>query len=283
MEISFVFCLLNCIFASQLYVRYMNEMKKYVLDLRVLEVRRLHERYVLIRLTQKEKLPQMMPGQFVEVKVEGSATTFLRRPISINFVDYEHNELWLLVATVGDGTRQLAALQASDGVNIVGPLGNGFSGPSEGLSEVLLVGGGVGVAPLLYQGAALKAAGVKPVFLLGARTKNDLLMLDEFRKYGELFVTTEDGSEGERGFVTQHTVLQKRHFDLIQSCGPTPMMKAVARYAYQQNIDCEVSLENMMACGLGACLCCIEKTVEGNLCVCKEGPVFNIKKLLWQL
>ena len=148
---------------------------------------------------------------------------------------------------------------------------------------MLLVGGGVGVAPLLYQGAFLKSLGVKPTFLLGARTSKDLLMLDEFRKYGEVYITTEDGSEGEKGFVTQHTILQKQRFDLIQTCGPTPMMRAVARYAYQQGIDCEVSLENMMACGLGACLCCVEKTTEGNLCVCKEGPVFNIKRLLWQL
>jgi len=263
----------------------MNELKKYVLDLRVVEVKRLHERYVLIRLTSDERLPQMNPGQFVEVKVEGSLSTFLRRPISVNYIDREHNELWLLVATVGDGTRKLAALQAGDVVNVVGPLGNGFTMPGvENIwSEVLLVGGGVGVAPLLYQGVLLKSLGVKPVFLLGARSAKDLLMLDEFRKYGEVYVTTEDGSEGERGFVTQHSVLQKRQFDFIQSCGPTPMMKAVARFAYQQQVECEVSLENMMACGLGACLCCVEKTVEGNLCVCKDGPVFNIKRLLWRL
>ena len=95
-------------------------------------------------------------------------------------------------------------------------------------------------------------------------------------------MTTEDGSEGERGFVTQHSVLQQEHFDLIQCCGPTPMMKAVASYARQTETECEVSLENLMACGLGACLCCVEKTVRGNQCVCKDGPVFNIKELFWQ-
>jgi len=267
----------------------MDTMKKCQLDLRVTAVLRLHERYVLLRLTQDEPLPPMLPGQFVEVRVDGSQHTFLRRPISVNFVDRARNELWLLVATVGEGTRCLAALQTGDVVNIVGPLGHGFSGPGGGAAwyaecdQVLLVGGGVGVAPLLYQGAALKEAGVQPVFLLGARTGQDLLLLDEFRKYGEVLITTEDGSVGERGFVTQHSVLQQRSFQLIQSCGPTPMMKAVARYAYQVDTECEVSLENMMACGLGACLCCVEKTVEGNLCVCKEGPVFNIKRLLWQL
>jgi dihydroorotate dehydrogenase electron transfer subunit len=258
----------------------MEELRKFVLDLRVVSVTRLHERYVLLRLTDERPLPAIRPGQFVEVRVDGSPTTFLRRPISVNFVDRQANELWLLVATVGDGTRRLAQLLPGDVLNCMLPLGNGFS-PSAG--SVLLVGGGVGVAPLLYQGAMLREAGAEPVFLLGARTQADLLMLDAFRRYGDVYVTTEDGSEGERGFVTQHSVLQQRRFDLIQSCGPTPMMKAVARYASQQGIDCEVSLENMMACGLGACLCCVEKTTEGNLCVCKEGPVFNINRLLWQL
>ncbi|MBQ8486519.1 MAG: dihydroorotate dehydrogenase electron transfer subunit [Prevotella sp.] len=260
----------------------MVELRKEVLNLRVVAVERLHERYVLLRLTREEPLPAMLPGQFVEVRIDGGQRTFLRRPISINFVNRDTNELWLLVATVGDGTRRMGSLQASDAVNVVGPLGHGFSMPEASGGSVLLVGGGVGVAPLLYQGACLRQQGVQPVFLLGARTAQDLLLLDEFRKYGEVFVTTEDGSAGERGFVTQHTVLQQRQFELIQTCGPTPMMKAVAGYAFKQGFSCEVSLENMMACGLGACLCCVEKTVEGNLCVCKDGPVFNINRLLWQ-
>ena len=106
---------------------FMIPQKKYVLDLRVKAVQRVHERYVLIRLTDEKPLPPMLPGQFVEVRVDGSPSTFLRRPISINFVDYEQNELWLLVATVGDGTRRLAQLQAGDRLNCVLPLGNGFS------------------------------------------------------------------------------------------------------------------------------------------------------------
>ena len=270
----------------------MSNPKKYVLDLRVSFVHRLHERYVLIRLIHDDPLPEMLPGQFVEVRVDNSPSTFLRRPISINFVDREKNELWLLVAMVGDGTRRLAQLQPGDTLNCMLPLGNGFSMPisrpdssqnvASATSSPLLVGGGVGVAPLLYLGARMKEQGVEPTFLLGARTAKDLLMLDEFRRYGRVFVTTEDGSEGEKGFVTQHSFLQKEHFDLIQTCGPTPMMKAVARFAAQADVECEVSLENMMACGLGACLCCVEKTVEGNLRVCKEGPVFNVKRLLWQ-
>ena len=258
-------------------------MKKFILDLTVSSVTRLHERYVLLKLTQEDTLPEMLPGQFVEVRVDDSPTTFLRRPISINFVDREKNELWLLVATVGDGTRRLAQLQPGDTLNCVLPLGNGFTMASHlsPLTSHLLVGGGVGVAPLLYLGARLKEQGVEPTFLLGARTAKDLLMLDEFRRYGRVFVTTEDGSEGEKGFVTQHSLLQKEQFTLIQTCGPTPMMKAVALFATQADVACEVSLENLMACGLGACLCCVEKTVNGNLCVCKDGPVFDTKRLLW--
>ena len=96
-----------------------------------------------------------------------------------------------------------------------------------------------------------------------------------------VLITTEDGSAGEQGFVTNHSVLQHERFDQISTCGPNPMMKAVARVATELGVRCEASLENMMACGVGACLCCVEKTTEGNLCVCKEGPVFDVKRLLW--
>ena len=258
-------------------------MKKYVSDLRVVSVEHVSGKHVLIKLTQDGRLPDILPGQFVEVRVDGSPSTFLRRPISVNFVDYDANQLWLLVAAVGDGTRRLAGLQAGDVLNCMFPLGNSFTMPANGEDKVLLVGGGVGVAPLLYFGKRLNDVGCKPVFLLGARSKGDLLMLDEFEKYGRVCLTTEDGTAGERGFVTNHSVLDKIRFDRIASCGPKPMMVAVAKYAKSRGVECEVSLENMMACGLGACLCCVEKTVEGNLCVCKEGPVFNINKLLWQI
>lgn len=257
-------------------------MKKYVLDLKVVSVERIHERYVLLKLTDSQPLPEMLPGQFVEVRVDGTSHTFLRRPISINYVDCDRNELWLLVATVGDGTRRMAEMQPGELLNCVLPLGNGFT-PAKSGEKILLVGGGVGVAPLLYMGAEMQKAGIEPTFLLGARSAKDLLMLPLFKRYGRVFMTTEDGSEGEKGFVTNHSLLQQEHFDRISTCGPTPMMKAVARYARQAGIDCEVSLENLMACGVGACLCCVEKTTEGNLCVCKEGPVFNVNRLLWQL
>ena len=258
-------------------------MKKHLLDLRVKSVEQIHQHYVLIKLTDDQPLPEMLPGQFVEIRVDGSPSTFLRRPISINFVDRDNNELWLLVAAVGDGTRKLAQLQSGDLLNCLLPLGNGFTMPVSGDEKILLVGGGVGVAPLLYMGAEMARKGIEPTFLLGARTSKDLLMLDIFKKYGRVCVTTEDGSEGEKGFVTNHSLLQTEEFTRIATCGPTPMMKAVAAFARKNDVECEASLENLMACGLGACLCCVEKTTEGNLCVCKDGPVFNVRKLLWQV
>ena len=261
-----------------------------ILDLHVLAADKVHERYVLLRLTDSSlPLPPMRPGQFVEVRVDGSAATFLRRPISVCYVDYARNELWLLVAAVGGGTRRLTLLRPGDSLNCVLPLGTGFSLPlspgaipPSALQRPLLVGGGVGVAPLLFLGAALCRGGVEPTFLLGARSGADLLLLDEFGRHGRVLTTTEDGSCGERGFVTGHSVLRRERFDSIMTCGPTPMMKAVARYARENGIACEASLENMMACGLGACLCCVEKTRRGNLCVCKDGPVFNTADLLWE-
>lgn len=258
-------------------------MKKYILDLTVNSVEALSDKHVLIKLTDDKPLPEMLPGQFVDVRVDNTPYTFLRRPISINNVDYDHNELWLLVAAVGDGTRQLQKLQKGDRLNCVLPLGNSFTMPTDSTQKVLLVGGGVGVAPLLYFGKRIKAMGGEPTFLLGARSAKDVLERELFEQVGRVLITTEDGSEGEKGFVTNHSVLAQEHFDRISTCGPKPMMMAVARYAFKNDIECEVSLENKMACGVGACLCCVEKTVEGNKCVCKEGPVMNIKKLTWQI
>ena len=256
-------------------------MKKFCLDLTVVAVERMNDRYVLIRLTHTETLPLMKPGQFVEVRVDHSPQTFLRRPISINYVDTERNEMGLLVATVGHGTHQMATLRAGETLNCVFPLGTPFTLPTSPNEHFLLVGGGVGVAPMLFLGQKIKEMGAQPTFLLGARTAADLLEMDLFERAGRVLVTTEDGSAGEKGFVTNHSVLQNETFDMISTCGPKPMMMAVARYAREKGVACEVSLENLMACGIGACLCCVEKTVEGNLCACTEGPVFNIQKLLW--
>ncbi|MBQ8224111.1 MAG: dihydroorotate dehydrogenase electron transfer subunit [Bacteroides sp.] len=258
-------------------------MKKYILDLTVTENLKPHANYVLLKLTSSSVLPDMLPGQFAEIRVDGSPTTFLRRPISINYVDREKNEVWFLIQLVGDGTRCLGNAQKGDTINVVLPLGNGFTMPEQPSEKLLLVGGGVGTAPMLYLGEQLKKSGSKPTFLLGARSAQDLLQLEQFKALGDVYTTTEDGSHGEQGYVTQHSILNKVKFEQIYTCGPKPMMVAVAKYAKANNINCEVSLENKMACGVGACLCCVENTAEGHLCVCKEGPVFNINKLLWQI
>lgn len=257
-------------------------MKKYILDLVVTENLRLHANYVLLKFTSGQPLPEMQPGQFAEVRVDNSTTTFLRRPISINFIDRTKNELWLLIQLVGDGTKALAEVTPGTSVNMVLPLGNSFSQPGAG-EKILLIGGGVGTAPMLYLGHQLKKYGFSPVFLLGARSAGDVLQLQEFKVVGDVHVTTEDGSMGEKGYVTQHSILQTESFDRIYTCGPKPMMMAVAKYARSRKISCEVSLENTMACGFGVCLCCVENTTEGNKCVCKEGPVFNIDELTWPI
>ena len=255
-------------------------MKKFLIDFKIVKNERLSDSYSLFVLEPiNGELPEMQPGQFVQVEVPNSKSTYLRRPISINYVDYANNQLWLLVRKAGEGTSSLMKLAESDVVNLMLPLGNGFTiFPGE---TMLLIGGGVGVAPLLYLGKKAKEAGANVKFLLGARTENDLLELEQFEAVGDVFVSTENGGKGEKGFVTQHSVLNSGSFSRIACCGPMPMMKAVAKIAKEKSIECEVSLENVMACGLGACLCCVEDTVEGNVCVCKEGPVFNIKRLKW--
>lgn len=257
-------------------------MKKYVLDLQVTSVEHPSERYLLLVATDPNgALPKMAPGQFAQLRIDESKETFLRRPISLHYVDYEKNEVGFLVQKVGAGTASLWEKRPGSVLNAILPLGNGFTMPTSAEQSVLLVGGGVGVAPLLFMGMEMRRMGARPVFLLGARSKTDLIRLDAYRAQGDVYVTTEDGSEGEKGFVTQHSILQSEKFDNIAVCGPKPMMMAMASYARKVGTSCEVSLENMMACGLGACLCCVENTVDGNVCVCKEGPVFNVDKLKW--
>ena len=217
----------------------------------------------------------------MQVRVDDAQHTYLRRPISIHDVDYQNRTITLLVQRVGEGTNKMSDTEIGDTLNIIYPLGNGFTIPENNEGNVILVGGGIGIAPLYYLGKMLKEKGIEPQFLLGGRSKSDLIMLEEFESVGKVYITTNDGSLGEAGFVTQHSIWKEKQFDMIYTCGPKPMMIAVTKIARENNIDCEVSLENLMACGLGACLCCVENTIEGNVCVCKEGPVMNINKLLW--
>ena len=222
----------------------------------------------------------MFPGQFVQILVDNSPEVFLRRPISINYFDKKKNEIWLLIQRVGEGTRKICELKSGETINLMFPLGNSFTIPSK-KGNYLLIGGGVGTAPMLFLGKKMKDNGIKPDFLLGGRSASDILQQADFEKYGTLYCTTEDGTLGEQGYVIDHSILKDKKYDYIFTCGPKPMMVAVAQYANNNEIECEVSLENLMACGFGACLCCTEKTVRGNVCSCTEGPVFNIKELTW--
>lgn len=263
-------------------------MKKQLIDFRILDNRSLSDDTVRLILTPTnyQPLPEIQPGQFVNVRIPNGSETFLRRPISVNRVRRLGNELHLVVKVVGEGTRILASLPKESILNILLPLGNGFPMKDVSGKRVLVIGGGVGVAPLLFYGEKLKEVGAFPTFLLGARTSKDLLMAGEFSAVAPTCFTTEDGSLGVKGFVTDSPLLiagsaEVADFDFWVCCGPAPMMKAVAKCAKTREKVCYVSLENMMACGLGACLCCVEKTVRGNLCVCTNGPVFNINELLW--
>ena len=255
-------------------------MKKYLSDLTVKYVQQVNATCVLLVMTDDKPLPACKPGQFAELRVDDTQGIILRRPISIHYIDVETNEIGFLIQVVGEGTARLAAVKEGDKVNTLFPLGNGFGVDGVEGKRLLLVGGGVGSAPLYHLGAELKRMGGDVTFLIGARKKEDLYRRAEFEAVSRVEYTTEDGSLGEKGFVTNHSVLNEK-FDKIYTCGPKPMMMAVAGYAKQNDIACEVSLENKMACGLGACLCCVEDTKEGHRCVCTEGPVFSIDELKW--
>lgn len=223
-------------------------------------------------------LPPITPGQFVELKVDNASGVTLRRPISVCDVRYGR-ELILYIKPVGKGTNALCDLSIGAKVNVLFPLGHGFS-LARNVSKVLLVGGGVGCAPLVLLARKLDEAGAKVVVALGGRSATELVdFTSMFSGLGTLALSTDDGSLGHPGLITANPAFNE-HYDMVYVCGPTPMMKAVAKICDERHMACEVSLENHMACGLGACLCCVEKTSDaGNVCVCTEGPVFNINRL----
>lgn len=239
-------------------------------------------RYQMISLAVPDEiLAQVCPGQFVNIKVPGCPGVFLRRPISV--CDVREGLLVLLIARAGDGTNAICEAVAGSTLDVLLPLGNGFDLDSSLQGQrVLLVGGGVGVAPLLFYGKCLKDIGAQPHFLLAARNAGAFVLTDEFERIAPTYYITDDGSRGEKGFAAQSRILES-DYKRIAVCGPSPMMKTVAAEARRRGISCEVSLENMMACGLGACLCCVEKTVSGHRCVCTDGPVFNTDELTWHL
>ena len=259
-------------------------MRKSVQNLKVLSNLRLNDDQYLLQLQASNQLEYIHPGQFANILADQSKNVFLRRPFSFYSVDYQNNIISFLIKCVGEGTRALSTARVGSSLDVLFPLGNGFTLPEPG-EKILLVGGGSGVAPLLHLAQVLSENSNNIHMLVGARSVSDLVEMDNYKKYAHLYTTTEDGTHGEKGYVTDHPIFKEEleNFSRIYTCGPDPMMKAVAAKARAKSVFCEVSLENSMACGFGVCLCCVTQTTQGHKCVCTEGPVFNINQLKWQI
>lgn len=256
--------------------------KKEVRNLVVKENTALNATNFLIRLSSFEPLPKLKPGQFVNIEIKDTSEIFLRRPFSVFEVNYLQNTISIIVKILGRGSKRLTEIITGESISVIFPLGRGFTIPDKN-DKILLIGGGSGVAPMLFLAKESGLERENVSILIGAKTANDHINANDYLQYGNLYYATEDGSLGEKGFVTQHSVFRNniKNYNKIYACGPDAMMKAISKEAKEGNVFCEVSLENLMACGFGVCLCCIEPTVRGNLCVCTEGPVFNINDLKW--
>ena len=218
---------------------------------------------------------QARPGQFVSVYCNDGGH-LLPRPISLCEINQEKGTLRLVYRVVGKGTEMFAALKAGDSVEVLGPLGNGFPMEEAEGKRVFLIGGGIGVPPMLETAKQLKG---EPVLVMGYR--DELFLTDEMKKAGELVIATEDGSAGTKGNVLDAIRENDLKADMIFACGPKPMLRALKDYGLENNIPCYVSMEERMACGVGACLGCVCQSTEvddhsqvKNKRVCKDGPVF---------
>jgi dihydroorotate dehydrogenase electron transfer subunit len=254
--------------------------------------------YFRMRLTAPDDMALPIPGQFLMVKVRDAIDPLLRRPFGIFDVGMFYSEyagdgprtfLEILYKVVGKGTGVLAKLHHGDHLDLLGPLGKGFV--TDGAAgEKILVGGGVGLAPLYYLARELVKNSRVHLFA-GGRTREDILCITEFERLGvETYTATDDGTLGEQGVVTEVMERYLTNSDsakTIFACGPFPMLKAVAKIAGHSMIPCQVSLEAYMACGVGACLGCVVKgknhtdETPDYRCVCKDGPVFDALELLW--
>ncbi len=213
------------------------------------------------------------PGQFVNIELTGR---YLRRPISIS--DYDDRTITLIYKVVGGGTEQMSRMQAGEQLDLLTGLGNGFD-TAVASQKPLLVGGGVGVPPLYNLCKQLLAQGKRPTVILGFNRADELFYADEFAALGvDTFVTTVDGSVGVKGFVTDAIREKQIDYDYFYACGPLPMLKALSDTTHCSG---ELSFEERMGCGFGACMGCSCKTLTGNKRICKEGPVLKKEELLW--
>jgi len=225
------------------------------------------------------------PGQFLNVRISDGLKPFLRRPFSIHNINGSNLEI--LYEVIGEGTLLLSKKKAGDSLDIIGPLGNGFNYrlPITDYRLPILIGGGIGIAPLLFLSNKIKAK--NKIALIGARASSQVLCEKEFKNAGcDVKIATDDGSLGFKGKVTGLLKFLLTTNDqrptTIYACGPRPMLKAVCNIALRNNIPAQVSLEEHMSCGIGACLGCVVKTRNGLERVCKEGPVFNAEDIIWE-
>ena len=250
--------------------------------------------YWRIRLSAPPEVAAAQPGQFVMVQVSDGISPLLRRPFGV-FNTGTSPQPWfeMLYKVVGKGTALLASHPVGKIIDILAPLGTGFDQGSDE-EEKLIVGGGIGLAPLYLLCKALTRKKSPVRLFVGGRTQSDVLCLEEFKALGvDCHVATEDGSLGEKGFVTKAL---EQHLDQLQgrkatlyACGPHGMLVAVEKIATARDIPCQVSLENYMACGVGACLGCVTPgrnhapQTPDYRCVCAEGPVFATTELQWSV
>lgn len=211
------------------------------------------------------------PGQFLHIRVKAGSDPLLRRPLSISRLYRDKGQISLVYQVIGRGTKEMASVKKGEDIDVMGPLGNGFTlFPG---SKCAVVGGGMGVAPLLELAAGIPGCDA----YLGFRCST--FKLDEYRAVcRELFVSTEDGSRGSRGYVTD-MLKDINRYDIVYACGPRPMMKKVSELCKENSVKCFVSIEERMGCGIGACLVCACRIKEGDEWhyrkVCKDGPVFE--------
>ena len=221
------------------------------------------------------------PGQFVHIRAKGFT---LRRPISICGIDKEKGTLRIVFEIRGEGTAEIAKLNAGDLIDMLAPLGHGFT-VNPDFKKVVLIGDGIGTPPML---PLAKAYGDRAAAISGFRNASAVILQEDFRKTGaETILCTDDGSAGIHGFVTQPftELAEKGGIDAVYACGPIPMLKGIAAICKEKGIYCEISLEERMACGIGACLGCACRTVRNDeeyfAHVCKDGPVFKAEEVLW--
>ena len=240
---------------------------------RILENRRLAPKTWYMRVEGDTSF-LTRPGQFVNIALEGK---FLRRPISV--CDYDGNTITLLYDVVGDGTLQMSRMTEGTQLDMLTGLGNGFDVEGD-FKHPLLLGGGMGIAPMLRLAKDLIAAGKIPVMAMGFNTAADVVMVREFENIGvTTLVSTVDGSTGTKGFVTDALREAGIEGDRFYACGPVPLLRSLCQ---SMPCDGEISLDERMGCGFGICMCCSVETVDGPKRICKEGPVFKKNELIWK-